>query len=260
MRKLRLPALVLLALAALTPKTYADYYTVQLTNPASSEWTEDTYGGIWHANIAMYTDAGASIGNTTGLIMCTGDYRDIYIGQVTGPYTPLNVLAATPTQIASDPGNYQFLPGFSLASRTPDVQAKVAYLIDQLHNAIALPSTGNLQGLAPDDWIESKGDALVAAIHNLWDGVPFTAVNDPYEPLEAPIATLEYNQYLAAVANINALNYTSSQSLWLLDPNAQVLFANLSAVTPPDPTAVPEPASLSLLALSTLTLLNRRRK
>lgn len=256
------------SLALFAPAVHASYYTVDLTAPACTEWTEDVYGGIWNANIAEYDDGGNLTLNTTGLIMCTGDYHDIYTNTVTGPYTPYNLITTTPTQLATDPGNYQFNGGFGIGNRTPDVVAKVSYLVDQMNNSLTPPADGNYQGLNSTNWTECKGDALVAAIHNLWDGVPPSFEGGPDDPdkspeeaAEYPVESLEYSQYMTAVANINASNYTSSDAIWLTDPVAQVLFANLTPDDlPADPISVPEPATLSLLAVGSLALLHRKRR
>ena len=229
---------------------------VQLTTPTTSEWGQDLYGGIWNANVANSADPSQTLSN--GLIMCTGDLDDIYIGQLTGSYTAVDFLSASPSQIAGDPGHYAFPPGFSLASRTPNVQAQTAFLIDQLDNVLVQPT--NLQGLTTDQWIGCKGDALTGAIHKIWDGVDFTPSS---APLEEPIETIEYNAYLAAAAGINAANYTSSQALWLTNSNgSQVLFSKWSATYPPEiigdslfaPSVGPAAGSAAVPEPSTLTV------
>lgn len=248
-------------LAALPSTARATSYNVQLTTPVSNEWSEDTYGGIWHAVVTNSADN--SVVSTNGLVMCSGDLRDIYIGQVTGPYAPYSLLSVSQAVVASDPGDYNFPSGFSLASRTADVKAQAAFLIDQMNNVLALPANAQAilaanPALDSDDLVEIKGDALVGAIHKIWDGVAFSpevaAPSNPEyteEQEEFPLERADYNDYMAAIAGVNASNYTSSQSIWLVDPNAQVLFANFSGNTPPDPTvsASPVPEPLTMVAV-----------
>jgi hypothetical protein len=254
-RSTRLGSLLLAALfVVILPNTVrADSVYVTLTSPGSSEWGEDTYGGIWHANLDTGLDAYNNpipVGSNA-LTMCSGDYRDIYIGQRTGPYSQYDLLNAPQTVVQSDPGSYGFPTsfGFSLGSRTQDVKAEASFLADQMNNAVLLPS--NLQGHAADDWIEVKGDALVGAIHTVWDGVPFAPeVETGSEAWENSVRWHYYNQYMAAVAGINSTNYTSSSVIWLIDPSDQVLFAKFSPTDVPDPTTVPntvpEPSTLTM--------------
>lgn len=213
---------------------------VTLTTPASSEWTEDTYGGIWNATV----NGTPSI----GIIMCSGDLHDIIIGQQTFNYSGIGLLTATPAQLAADPGNYN---GYNIALRTPDVVAKTAFLVDQLNNALVLPP--NLEGHSADDWIECKGDALVGAIHNLWAGATFSPeVETGDEAWEYSQKWAYYNAYMSAITGINASDYKTSEALWLVSQNggSQVLFSRSSNVPVPDVGAVPEPTTCFAGALA----------
>jgi len=224
-------------------------YDVNIYQPVASEWTEDTYGGIWYTNLAAHGIDSPILGH--GLIMCTGDFRDVIVNTWAGPYAALDFLSATNLAIAADPGNYTFPTsgGFTLASRTPDVKAQTAKLIDQMSGTLVLPS--DLQGHEADDWIECKADALVAAVHNVWSDVTYVPTSEKGEEWEIDQKNAYYGAYMASIEGVTAANYTTSGSVWLVGQSTQVLFF----------TPIPEPSSnVGLLALVTFGLFFRQRR
>ena len=250
--------LAALSVALLPGLARADIY-VTLNTPVSSECWNDPFGSIWNASISDST--GSIVQYPNALAMCTGDLNILQIWTLTGPYASYSVLSSP---FPSDPGYYDYahppvtdpptpiyptLPGFipsTTGSRTPDVQAKVAFLLDQMYNVQVPPL--NSQGLTLDDWIGCKANALCGAVRTLWDGLIFSpSVSDPpTSPLDASIQWADYNTYMAAVTNITAANYTSSNGLWLTDANNdQIIFAEFEPPDPlpPDPIAAPEPST-----------------